>query len=241
MIFAFIFGAIFGSFLAATSERIVKEESILWPPSHCPHCQKRLKPWELIPIISFLALKGRCRDCKEPIGGSLLFAEIFIGLLAVGLYARFGLGWELFFNSIFISLLFVIAEVDRQSFWIPDFLSLTGLGCGLFFSFFRPIGPTAAFWGAAVGLPLFLLHLIYPEGMGGGDGKLLGLIGAFVGWQGALVSLFLGSLFGSVMGLVLMALGKLKRGEPLPFGPFLVLGAISWLFFGHSLWQLIFY
>lgn len=236
---SFIFGTIVGSFLGVCIERILAGGSVLWPPSHCPSCKRELRPAELVPLVSFLFLRGRCKKCKAPIGWSLFFVELASGILALGLYWKLGWGWELLWSGLLMALLVVIAEIDRREFWIPDFLSLSGLAVGLAASFWRPLGFTGALMGAAVGLPLYIIYLLYPRGMGGGDGKLLALIGAFLGWQGALLSLFLGSLYGSVVGLVLMGGGKMRRGEPIPFGPFLVLGAISWFFFDGWLVRLL--
>lgn len=234
-----MFGTIIGSFLGVCIERILEGGSILWPPSHCPRCNRKLGPSELVPLLSFLVQKGRCRGCQEPIGWSLFFVELASGLLAMGLYWKFGFSWELLWYGILVALLLVISEIDRRDFWIPDLLSLPGLALGILAGYFRPLGLGGALWGAAVGAPLFLLYLVYPRGMGGGDGKLLALIGAFLGWQGALFSLFLGSLYGSIVGLLLLASCKLKRGEPIPFGPFLVLGALSWVFFSSWFLRLI--
>jgi leader peptidase (prepilin peptidase)/N-methyltransferase len=228
--FNFIFGSIIGSFLGVVAERLLSGGSLLWPPSHCTHCKRRLRPWELVPIVSFLLLRGRCGSCKAPIGWRLFFMEAASGLLACGLYWQFGWTREFFWLGILAALLLVISEIDVQEFWIPDVLSLPGLALGLASGCLRPLGFAGALGGAAVGAPLLLLSLVYPKGMGGGDGKLLAMIGAFLGWQGALCTLFLGSLYGSALGLCLLASGKLKRGSPLAFGPFLALGALSWIF-----------
>lgn len=229
-IFAFLLGTIVGSFLGVVNYRLIEGGSILWPPSHCTNCKRRLGPLDLVPIFSFLFLRGRCRTCRAPIGWSLFFMELASGLLCLGLYIAVGLSLEFLWLGILAALLLVITALDLKEFWIPDRLTLPGIAVGLGAGFFRPLGFWGALQGAAVGLPLYLLHLLYPKGMGGGDGKLLALIGAFLGWQGALWSLFLGSLYGSVVGLVLLGTGRLKRGQPLPFGPFLALGAVSWIF-----------
>lgn len=239
MVLSFILGIIVGSFLGVCSQRILEGGSVLWPPSHCSQCNRPLQPLELVPLFSFLFLRGRCRSCKEPIGWPLFLMELASGLLAMGLYWKFGWSLELLWHGILVALLLVIGEIDRQDFWIPDLLSLPGLAVGLCAGFFRPIGWQGALLGAAVGAPLYFLYLFYPKGMGGGDGKLLALIGSFLGWQGGLVSLFLGSLYGSIAGILLLGLGKLKRGEPIAFGPFLVLGALSWLFFQSWLAEFI--
>jgi leader peptidase (prepilin peptidase)/N-methyltransferase len=239
--------------------RLPREESIAWPPSHCPACDHRLAPADLIPLVSWVGLRGRCRYCGAPISLRYPVVEALNALLWLGLYLKFGLRWALVPYGLLASLLVALTFIDLDHQLLPDALTLPGLGLGLATGtlatllgllglpspFEVPLGTLPylfdppGFWvgllGAAVGGgAILLIILLSREGMGYGDAKLLAMIGAFVGWRGALGTLFSGAIAGSVVGVWLLATKRKGRRDPIPFGPFLALGCL-FLFFGDRL------
>lgn len=233
LIFVAATGLVIGSFLNVCIYRIPRKESLAWPASHCPSCNHELGLLDLVPVVSYLFLRTRCRYCRAPIHWRYPVVEAMTSGLFVAAWLRFGATWQFVGAAVFLSLGIIISMIDFKLKIIPDVISLPGIAAGLLLAI--PSGvPTVldsaigAFAGAAV---LFLVVLITPGGMGGGDAKLMGLIGAFLGWKGALGALFLGSFAGAVIGLTLIAFKVIKRKDPIPFGPFLVVGAGIFLFF----------
>jgi leader peptidase (prepilin peptidase)/N-methyltransferase len=236
-----LFGLFIGSFLNVCIHRIQRGESIVWPSSHCPKCGKTLKPWDNIPVISYLVLRGRCRFCREPISLRYPVVELLSGLLAVGMLYRFGPGITFVFYYLWACALLVITFIDLDIQIIPDSISLGGIVVGLVAVYWLPITYKDALLGLALGGGL-LLAIIYgyyfltgKEGMGGGDVKLLAMIGVFTGWQGVLFTVFAGSLMGTLVGIPwgLAKKGTLKAA--IPFGPFLALGALIHVFWGQQI------
>jgi len=236
-----LFGLFIGSFLNVCIYRIQKGESIVWPPSHCPKCTKALKPWDNIPVISYLILKGRCRYCFEPISVRYPVVELLSALLAVSLLYRFGMGITFLIYYLWACVLLVITFIDLDIQIIPDTLSLGGIVVGLLVVYWLPVTYKDALIGLMLGGGL-LLAIIYgyyfltkKEGMGGGDVKLLAMIGVFTGWQGVLFTVFASSLMGTIVGI---PYGLIKKGTlkaAIPFGPFLALGALIYVFWGQYL------
>ncbi len=236
-----LFGLFIGSFLNVCIYRIQKGESIVWPPSHCPKCTKALMPWDNIPVISYLILKGRCRYCTEPISVRYPVVELLSALLAVSLLYRFGVSVTFLIYYLWACALLIITFIDLDIQIIPDRLSLGGIVVGLLVVYWLPVTYKDALIGLILGGGL-LLAIIYgyyfltkKEGMGGGDVKLLAMIGVFTGWQGVLFTVFASSLMGTVVGI---PWGLLKKGTlkaAIPFGPFLALGALIYVFWGHYL------
>ena len=230
-----ILGAIIGSFSNVCIYRIPKKESIVWPSSHCPACSHPLNTLDLIPVFSFIFLRGRCRHCKALISWRYPVVESLTAVLWILVWLKFGLSLEFLSAAVFLSLGIIITFIDLDLQTIPDVISLPGVVIGLLLAFLsgRPSITDAligAFGGAAL---LFLVAILSRGGMGGGDAKLLGMIGAFLGWQGAAASLMIGSFAGAITGLLLIALKVIKRHDPVPFGPFLIFGAGAYLFFGE--------
>ena len=236
-----LFGLFIGSFLNVCIYRIQKGESIVWPPSHCPKCTKALKPWDNIPVISYLILKGRCRYCSEPISVRYPVVELLSALLAVSLLYRFGVSVTFLIYYLWACVLLIITFIDLDIQIIPDRLSLGGIVVGLLVVYWLPVTYKDALIGLILGGGL-LLAIIYgyyfltkKEGMGGGDVKLLAMIGVFTGWQGVLFTVFASSLMGTMVGI---PWGLLKKGTlkaAIPFGPFLALGALIYVFWGQYL------
>ncbi|OAG27070.1 prepilin peptidase, partial [Thermodesulfatator autotrophicus] len=240
----FILGALVGSFLNVCAYRLPKEESVIRPGSHCPHCKTPIKWYDNIPILSFLLLKGHCRYCGKPISWRYPLVELITAFLSVLVYLRFGLTPAYLGFFFMVAGLWVASIIDLEYQIIPDEISLPGILVGLFFSLYNPLTtPIDALLGALCGAGgLYLLAEFYyfftkREGLGGGDLKLLAMIGAFLGVKSLIPVLFLASLVGAVIGIAaaLWQKAKDKRTFAIPFGPFLSLGAIVYLFFASYL------
>jgi len=260
---AFVFGLIVGSFLNVCIVRMPRGGSIVSPPSHCPRCQSGIKFYDNIPLISFLLLRGKCRNCGEPISWRYPLVELTNALIYVGIVSEFWLGGEAFMMMALCSSLIVITVIDYDHMIIPDKITLPGMLVGLTLApfFMSPLGdplpfnlealiPHAGpyltgFLNSLIGLILgggLLLSigwawekLRHIEAMGGGDVKLMGMVGSFLGWKGALLTIMLGALTGSVIGVLLIVLKRHKMEKLIPFGPFLAAGALASAFYGPDI------
>ncbi len=246
-VLCFIFGAIVGSFLNVCIYRIPRDASIVRPGSRCPACATAILYYDNIPLISYVLLRGRCRKCGRPIPIRYPLVEVITAVLFVVFYRVLGLSLELPVSLVFASLLIVISFIDLDHLIIPDILSLGGLLLGVLLSFLRSsFTYTDSLGGVLVGAGLlFAIAKSYElirkrEGMGGGDIKLLGMIGAFCGIKGVIFSLVSGSLLGTLVGLPLMLIKGEGMKYALPFGPFLSLGALLYAIAGNELIRLFF-
>ena len=238
----FLFGAIVGSFLNVCIYRLPREKSIVFPRSFCPSCEKSIKFYDNIPILSYLYLMGKCRHCGARISLRYPVVEFITASLFLLLFRQFGISVELPVNMLFVSLLIVISFIDFDFQIIPDILSLGGIVAGFLLSLVRTdFGILDAIYGIFLGGGiLFAIAYGYQlitkrEGMGGGDIKLLGMIGAFCGIKGVLFSLMAGSLIGTIVGIPLMLIKGKDTKYAIPFGPFLSLGALLFVFLGDRI------
>ncbi|TKB73454.1 MAG: prepilin peptidase [Nitrospira sp.] len=245
----FVVGLFVGSFLNVCIYRLPRGESVVWPGSHCPSCRQPVAPYDNVPVLSYLWLLGKCRRCKAPISIQYPLVEVLSGLAYVLVVWRFGLTWPALVYAAFCAALIVVSGIDLEHQIIPDRITLPGLAIGLVAAAtILPIGIVNAVAGVAVGGGLLWLlawlspYLFGKEGMGGGDIKLMGMVGAFLGWKPALLTIMLGALAGSVLGMTLIVIKRLRRDQYIPFGPFLALGAVVALFFADDLlaWYLSF-
>ena len=237
-----IFGALVGSFLNVCIHRVPKGESIVIPGSHCPHCKSPIKFYDNIPLISYLLLGGKCRNCHGTISIRYPLIEGVTALSSFFLFVRFGLSWSYLFYFAFVASLIVMTVIDLFHQIIPDVISLPGIGVGLLASLILP-GQT--FLNSVIGIllgggSLFVVATLYQwlfkrEGMGGGDVKLLAMIGAYLGWKAAVLTILLSSLIGSVTGMIVMVAKGKDFKYAIPFGPFLSLGAVISLFYGGKI------
>lgn len=236
-ILPFIVGLIMGSFANVCIYRIPRGESIIFPSSHCPHCQHSLGVLDNIPLVSFILLRGKCRYCHERISWRYPLVELLTGLLYLAIVARFRFSALTIVYLALGTLLIIISFIDLKEKIIPDELSLPGVAGGLILSLFLlPSGFFNAFIGMAFGGGILLIvAFVSKGGMGGGDVKLMAMIGAFLGWPDVVVSLFLAVFIGSLVGLLLIVLRLKKRKDAVPFGPFLALGAIISILYGSDL------
>ena len=239
---AFVFGACIGSFLNVCIYRIPAGLSIVRPPSSCPACKTEIAFYDNIPILGWLLLMGKCRSCKAPIAIRYPLVELVTGILAAACSISFGPTLQTLAAFAFIATLIVVAFIDLDHRIIPDTISLPGIPIFFLAAFAMPdVTWQARAWGIlAGGGSLFAVAWGYQlmtgrEGMGGGDIKLLAMIGGFIGWQGILFTLFSASAIGTLAGLLAMARSGKGMQLAIPFGPFLSLGAVIYLFFGHTI------
>lgn len=224
-------GLLFGSFANVLIVRIPAGKSIVTPPSHCPHCGHPLRALDLVPVLSWLFLKGKCRYCQGRISPRYPLIELLTAALFVGVFMRWGLSAFTLAGWVLVIILVSAAFIDLDEGIIPDVITIPGVILGLAVSFFT-IGFLPALWGAlAFGGVLFVAAVISQGGMGGRDIKLAAAIGAFCGLPGALITLLLSSLLGTLFGIILIMMGRAGRKTPVKFGPFLAVSAyIAFLF-----------
>ncbi len=263
-ILAFIFGSIVGSFLNVCIHRMPLGESVVWPHSHCPKCKKKIPTYDNIPFLSYIILKGRCRFCHEKISLRYPLVELLTALMFLAIFNRYGLSYDFFIFIVFICGLIIATFVDIQHRIIPDEISVGGIILGFILTAIkgfnlRPITYDLrpmlnSFLGIVIGGGLIyltgkLFDLVYfkllkrppiqgeTESMGGGDVKLLAMIGAFLGWQKAIFVFFMAPLFGAIVGIINLAI---KKDHTIPYGPFLSLAAIFSIFWMDKIIRLIF-
>ena len=226
-----LLGLIVGSFLNVCICRIPLGASVAFPPSQCPSCGARLRPIDLVPVLSWIALRGRCRYCQCRISAKYPLVELLTACGYALIYDKVG-GYSvtLAASLLLFSTLVVVSFIDFQTSRIPDVvtypMALVAIGLS---ALPGGIGLREALVGVAVGGGSLLVVSVITRGagMGLGDVKLMAVVGAFLGWRGALYSIFLGCLFGGIIGLILMALKVVQRWQPIPFGPFLALGTCA--------------
>jgi leader peptidase (prepilin peptidase) / N-methyltransferase len=240
----FLFGAVIGSFLNVCIYRLPREESVAWPASHCPTCRKPIAWYDNIPIVSYLVLRGRCRACQSPISIRYPLVETANAIGYVGVFWMFGFTAIACAYAALVSALVVVTGTDLSHTMIPDAVTLPGIVVGLLCAaLILPISVMESLTGILVGGGLlWFLAWISPyvfgkEGMGGGDIKLMAMVGAFIGWQPVLLAIMIGSFLGSMIGGTLMISGVISRREPIPFGPFLAIGSLLALVFHQPLFE----
>lgn len=264
-IIVFISGSIVGSFLNVCIHRMPLEESVVWPRSHCPHCKKRIPGYDNIPFLSYIMLGGKCRFCRKKISLRYPLVELLTAAMFVVLFMRYGLTYDFFFYTVLVCGLIIATFVDIKHRIIPDEVSVGGMIIGFILSAVRGFHMQAkpfsfqpminSFLGIIIGggiiyLTGLLFDLVYfkllkkpaiqgeTESMGGGDVKLLAMIGAFLGWQNALLAFFIAPLFGVIVGVANLLI---KKDHTIPYGPFLALGALIALFWSDKILRLFFF
>jgi leader peptidase (prepilin peptidase)/N-methyltransferase len=242
-ILIFIFGLCIGSFMNVCIYRIPLSKSIVTPRSMCPGCNSLISAYDNIPVISYILLKGKCRNCGIPISLRYPLVETISGLTALAVFMRFGISAEGLIYFAFISALVVITFIDIDHRIIPDTISLPGIPIGFLLA--SLVLPSMNYKTSLAGIlagggSLLAVAWIYnlitkKEGMGGGDIKLLAVIGAFTGWKGVLFTIFVGSATGTLAGIAVMLKTQKDMKLAVPFGPFLSIGAILYIFFGSEI------
>lgn len=253
----FIIGMVIGSFSNVCIYRIPRNESVVFPASHCPICSQTIKWYDNIPVISFLMLRGKCRNCKAKISVQYPMVEFLTGVVYLMIFLFYGLQFKSLVYMLFCSVLIIITFIDLKEEIIPDTLSLPFMAIGFLLSFFlKDLTPVNSLLGILVGGGSLLLiaaagsYLFKREAMGGGDIKLAAMVGSFLGWQLTLLSLFLGFFFGAVAGVLILRKKRINADntendeaenhqnhqvETVPFGPFIALGSLLALFFGEAI------
>lgn len=233
----FMFGAMIGSFLNLCACRIPKQKPFIISRSVCPQCDHVLGAPDLIPILSFLLLQGRCRYCRGKIPIRYLGMELLTGVLFAAVLSVSGFAPRSAIHLTMIGILLVAALIDMESLYIPNGLVLFGIISGLILNL---VTGTATFSGTALGflgggIPMFTLYLLSRGGMGAGDVKLGAMMGLFLGWKLVLVGLFLSFFSGSLVGILLLVTGKKGRKDAIPFAPYLAFGGTASALWGMSL------
>ncbi len=249
-VFSFLIGISLGSFANVCIYRLPEGKSIAWPGSFCPRCKHKILWYDNIPLLSFLFLKGKCRFCHEKISPRYFIVELLTGILVLILFLKFNLSLKFLIYLVFILALIIVSFIDIENFLIPDCIVYPGIVLGLLLSFLYPglqsqgfshlLALKTSFLGVLLGGGSLLLigylgGLIFKkEAMGGGDVKLLAMIGAFLGYKSVFLTIFFSSLVGAIISLVLIALKLKKRTDYIPYGPYLALAAIISIFWkGH--------
>lgn len=247
----FAVGACVGSFLNVCIYRIPLEQSIILPGSHCPQCQKPIAWYDNIPILSYFILRGKCRSCGASFSARYAVVELLTAILFLLIWLRYGVSPVTPIYFVAVSGLVLASFVDLDHMIIPDRVSIGGMMLGLVLSAFFPVlhgqegswsGLMSSGSGLAIGFgSLWLVSVLgkwafKKDAMGFGDVKLLGAIGAFVGWRGVLMTVMISSLLGTMIGLAFIFGGKQEWQSKIPYGPYLALGAIIWMLWGMDWW-----
>ena len=247
--FVFLAGLCIGSFLNVCIWRIPRDESIVFPGSRCPACRHRIAPWDNVPLLSWILLGGKCRHCRAPISPRYFIVELLTGALFAGIWLVHGWTLQTPLYLFFAGALVMATFIDFDHLILPDRVTLGGMVAGPVLSFAFP-----ALQGQAERLPALLQSLaglalgygilwivatagrlvLKREAMGMGDVKLLGAVGACLGWQAVLFSIFVSSLTGTLLGFSLIALGKKELQSKIPYGPHIALAAVLWMLCGPA-------
>jgi leader peptidase (prepilin peptidase)/N-methyltransferase len=235
-----VFGAAVGSFLNVCIHRLPLRVSLAWPASHCPHCHAPVRPYDNLPVLSYIWLLGRCRQCRQPISIKYPIVEVTTAVVFLGSFLLFEPPL-LVPRLLFACAMIVLSVIDIEHRILPDVITLPGIVAGFVFSLFMPPGWFDSLIGLLVGGgSLWLMGELYfrirgEEGMGFGDVKMLAMIGAFLGWKLMLLTLLLASFIGSVVGVGMIALKHGDMKYALPFGTFLAAGALVASMMGERL------
>lgn len=253
ILIVFILGAAIGSFLNVVVYRLPEGLSLLYPPSRCPRCETRLKPYDNVPVFGWLWLKGKCRNCKLPIAARYPIVEFATGGLFVAVFMFFGATWQTPGHWIFVCWLLALALIDLDTMTLPNSLTASGLLLGWGYQGWMSYvqAPTtirsvadSVIWAIVASVAaLWMFDLIGIAGsrafgkaaMGGGDSKLAAMMAAWLGFPGMLLATFLAAVMGAFIGGGALAMGALGAKQHIPFGPYLALGAVMTLFYGQQM------
>lgn len=233
----FMIGITLGSFFNVVGLRVPQNIPFTTDRSHCPNCDTQLKWFELIPVFSYIFLFGKCRTCKKKISSLYPIVELLTGILFSFSYVKLGFSTELLAAIIFISLLMIVVVTDISYMLIPNKILLFFLPLIIVARIISPLTPWYdAIIGGVVGFLLIaIIILVSNGGMGAGDMKLLGIIGIILGWQNTLLTFFFAALLGAIVGGMLLLFKIIKRKQPIPFGPYIVIGALISYFYGKDI------
>jgi leader peptidase (prepilin peptidase)/N-methyltransferase len=237
-----VFGLVWGSFLNVVIYRLPRGLSLIRPPSSCPHCGKHIKPYENIPVLSYLLLRGKCRNCKAKISPVYPLVEALTAICFLLVYSQYSLSPHFFVSCLFASALIVLGFIDYDHQILPDEVTLPGFVLALIYTFFRDdLSLVQALLGAGVGAGFLLLVygayylLRKKEGLGMGDVTMMLLVGAFLGWKQTLLTLILASVGGAFVGIFFIIFKKKDLQHALPFGTFLAPAAFVAFLYGQKI------
>ena len=234
-----IFGLVIGSFLNVCICRIANEESIAFPPSHCTNCGYELKAKDLIPVLSYIFLGGKCRSCKEKISIQYPIVEILNAILYIAIYLKFGFTLNLFKFCLFASLLIVIGFIDFKTKYVYNSTVVCGVVSGILFAVLEWMETKSIPWnyiaGAFIGFGIIYLIVILTRGMGEGDIDIALICGLFLGIKGILVTLFLAIILGGIVATIILIFKLKERKAEIAFGPYLAIGGIIACLYGNSI------
>lgn len=244
LVFWGVVGTAVGSFLSVAADRLPEGQSVVSPPSRCPNCERRLRGWELIPVVGYLLVNGRCRSCGYVIGRRPPLVELAAGLLFVlAMWVVNPVVWQdwlrLVLISVYLSVLVLVTLTDLDRGLILNKVIWPGIWLAAAAALLKGWPEMGWHWlagGIGAGLIIFIIKLV-PGGMGWGDVRLTGFIGLVTGLPGLWLALFVGFVSGGMIAAILLILGKVKRGGSLPLGPFLALGGTAVLLFGPQMLQ----
>ena len=251
VILIFLYGLLIGSFLNVCVYRIPREENIAYPASHCPNCNTNLKWYNLIPIFSFIVQRGKCGYCREEISFQYPIVELLNTILYLLIYFKFSLTLEFFFYAVIFSILIIITLIDLKEMIIPDILVILILVITIVYKIFSYIlyNKSPQFLNSIGGLVLSsllfsIIILASQGGMGGGDLTLIGSLGFILGTKKIFLTIFLSFILGAIISVFLLITKIKGRKDPIPFGPFIILGFFITVFWGEGLigwyWNLFF-
>jgi leader peptidase (prepilin peptidase) / N-methyltransferase len=240
IIIAYVFsiGIILGSFFNVCIYRIPKGESVVNPPSHCGNCNTRLKPLDLIPVFSYIFLKGKCRHCGEKYSARYAVVELVTGIIFAALYIKYDFTFEFLKYCVLASFLIVIGLIDFDTTDVYFSTTIGGIISGAIFiaaGYFLGGGITDYIYGALLGGGVITAIILLTKGMGWGDVEICAIGGIFLGLKLTIVMLFFSFIFGSVIGILLIVTKKKSRKDYIPFGPFIAMAAIFAVFFGERI------
>ena len=234
-----IFGLVIGSFLNVCICRIANEESIAFPPSHCTNCGYELKAKDLIPVLSYIFLGGKCRSCKEKISIQYPIVEILNAILYIAIYLKFGFTLNLFKFCLFASLLIVIGFIDFKTKYVYNSTVVFGVVSGILFAVLEWMETKSIPWnyvaGAFIGFGIIYLIVVLTRGMGEGDIDIALICGLFLGIKGILVTLFLAIILGGIVATIILIFKLKERKAEIAFGPYLAIGGIIACLYGSRL------
>ncbi len=240
----FAIGLVVGSFLNVCIYRLPRGESVVWPGSHCPHCGAPIKPYDNIPVLSYLLLRGRCRSCKAPISWRYPAVELITGMLFLSLYLEFGLSLT-FFRYLFLGCALIVGTfIDLEHQLLLDVITLPTLAIGVATAFLEGVVPGLhALLGAAAGggtiyaIAVFGRTVFGQDSIGGGDLKLAAAIGAYMGWSAVLGMILLSFFLAAPVAALGIVSGRMRVASRVPFGPFITVATLLVLFWGPQLWH----
>ena len=234
-----IIGLCIGSFLNVCIYRIPKEESIVFPASHCTSCGHELKFYELIPIVSYIFLRGKCIKCKSKISIKYPLIEILNGLLYLLLFIKYGLSFNFIFYCLLVSLLIVISIIDLESKYVYSSTTIVGVLLAIIYiiigAYLGEVKILNNLLGGLIGYGIIFLIIILTGGMGEGDADIAGICGLFVGIKGVLVALFLAIILGGIFASIVLILKIKDRKSEIAFGPYIAIGTLIWLLIGQKI------